>query len=278
MIIDAHCHAWERWPYEPAVPDARRGAVENLLWEMDRSGVDRAVLICASIGGNANNNLYACEAAAKSGGRLIAFIDADSRWQPTHQTPGAAKRLHRLIERLEPRGVTHYMREDTDASWLRSPDGVAFLRVAEAHGTVLSLACGPDQMAQIMKAASMVPDLPILLHHMARLRAADARSLAKVVEAAALPNLNVKLSGFGYGVSEGWDFPLPAMRPVVEALYASFGARRLVWGSDWPVSARFMTHRQSLEILRSHCPFIPEKDMQLILGGNLEHLLAGEAP
>ena len=21
MIVDAHCHVWERWPYQPPVPD-----------------------------------------------------------------------------------------------------------------------------------------------------------------------------------------------------------------------------------------------------------------
>ena len=50
MIIDCHTHAWDKWPYEPAVPDyASRGRVEQLLFEMDRRGVDKAVLVSARI-------------------------------------------------------------------------------------------------------------------------------------------------------------------------------------------------------------------------------------
>jgi len=278
VIVDAHCHIWKRWPYEPRVPDPGRGAVKNLLWEMDQAGVDRAVLICAAIGGNDDNNLYASEAASRSGGRLTAFVDVDSRWLASHQTHGAAERLSRLVERFAPSGLTHYMHEDADASWLNSPDGLDFLREAQTRRLLLSLACGPAQIAEIAKAAARVPDLPILLHHMLRLRAGDEEALGKALAGAALPNLHVKLSGFGYGVEHGWDFPIAAMRPIVEALYTGFGAQRLLWGSDWPVSTRYLTYRQTLEILRSHCPFILEPELRLILGGNMERLLAGTSP
>jgi predicted TIM-barrel fold metal-dependent hydrolase len=274
MIVDAHCHVWRRWPYRPDVPDPARGNVAALLWEMDRTGVDRAVLICASIGGNDDNAAYAVDAAAQSGGRLAAFIDVDCRWHGTHQCPGAAERLHTSLGRFGPRGITHYMDEDGDASWLCSPDGLAFLKMAETHRLVLSLACGPAQMPQVCAAAASVPGLPILLHHCVRVRAGDTAGLEQVLAAASTPNLIVKLSGFGYGVDDGWDFPLPGMRAVVAALYAAYGADRLVWGSDWPVSTRYMTHRQTLELVRRHCTFITPPDLDAILGGTMAKLLA----
>ena len=50
MIVDSHCHAWRRWPYQPPVPDPEsRGLVEQLLWEMDRHGVDRAAVVDAAL-------------------------------------------------------------------------------------------------------------------------------------------------------------------------------------------------------------------------------------
>ena len=56
MIIDSHTHAWEFWPYEPPVPDhGSRGRPEQLLWEMDRNGVDQSVLVCARIDYNPGN-------------------------------------------------------------------------------------------------------------------------------------------------------------------------------------------------------------------------------
>jgi len=41
VLVDSHCHARRYWPYEPPVPDPEtRPAVEQLLFEMDRCGVD----------------------------------------------------------------------------------------------------------------------------------------------------------------------------------------------------------------------------------------------
>lgn len=34
-----------------------------------------------------------------------------------------------------------------------------------------------------------------------------------------------------------------------------------------------MTYQQSLEVVRKYCPFIPDKDMGLILGENMRRLL-----
>ena len=49
-ILDCHCHAWARWPYLPAVPDEdTRGSVELLAFEMERHGVQRAVVVCAAM-------------------------------------------------------------------------------------------------------------------------------------------------------------------------------------------------------------------------------------
>jgi predicted TIM-barrel fold metal-dependent hydrolase len=60
---------------------------------------------------------------------------------------------------------------------------------------------------------------------------------------------------------------------VIRALYEQFGARRMCWGSDYPVVRFFMTYRQSLEAFRTHCTFVPEEDQAWILGGTLESLL-----
>ncbi|MCB1549704.1 MAG: hypothetical protein KDJ41_18030, partial [Hyphomicrobiaceae bacterium] len=70
MILDSHCHCWARWPYEPPVPDPdSRAVAPQLLMEMETNGVERAVVICAGIGGNPDNNDYVVGEAAKAGGR-----------------------------------------------------------------------------------------------------------------------------------------------------------------------------------------------------------------
>lgn len=116
MIIDAHCHAWETWPYQPPVPDPARGRVEQLLHEMDSNGVERAVIICARIGDNPGNVDYAMDAARRWPGRLTVFPDLESRWSPDYRTPGASQRLREALRRWQFAGLTMYLAESEDGS------------------------------------------------------------------------------------------------------------------------------------------------------------------
>ena len=280
MIIDAHCHAWEQWPYEPAVPDpGSRARAERLLWEMDQAGVDQAVLISATIGGNDasdTNAAYTAGCATRSAGRLHAFPDVDCRWHASHHTPGAADRLRQIVARFKPAGFTHYLHEDRDPAWLLSADGLEFFAAADQACLIASLACGPRQMPTICALAWRFPGMPFLIHHLGRVVVdpLDAEARRAVLDAAAVPNIHIKLSGFGFAVREGWNFPQAATHDLVRALYQQFGPLRLCWGSDYPVSQRYMTYRQSLEVVRTHCRFIATHDMPHILGGNLQTLLA----
>ena len=139
MIIDAHCHAWDRWPYQPPVPDpATRGAIEQLYYEMDLHGVDQAVIICARLNGNRHNNEYVAHKARAAKSRIFPFFDIDSCWLPTHHRPGAARRLKNLLRLWPIRGITHYLRREDDGAWLNGKD--AWHCSKPSPRTILSLA------------------------------------------------------------------------------------------------------------------------------------------
>lgn len=278
MIVDAHCHAWERWPYETPVPDPEsRGRVEQLLHELNENGVGRAVIVCAGLGDNATNNVYVADAVARHPGRLVQFADIDSRWTPTFHAPGAAARLQNAANAFGLSGFTHYLRENEpdDARWLLGEEGMAFLRAAAERGLILSLACGPMQMEAVAEAAARFPSLPILIHHFGRVRTdLPGRSgMAEMVAAARRPNICVKVSGFGYAAPAG-AYPYPETEWIVRTLYEFFGPERLCWGSDYPVVRRFMTYRQAIEIARRQLAFMPESERALVLGGTMARLLA----
>ncbi|WP_229405941.1 amidohydrolase [Micromonospora sp. NBRC 110038] len=276
MIVDAHTHAWPRWPYRPPVPDdATRGGVEVLLHEMAAAGVDRAVVVAAEIDRNADNNDYVAAAVARHPGRLHHFADLDSRWSPRHHTAGAADRLAALADRYPLAGISHYLGPDNDG-WLRSADARALFAAAERRGLLMGLAAGPAWHADLRALAATVPGLPILCNHLALVPpwpGGVADALARVLDPAAPANLIVKVSGLQYGAADPWDVPHRAALDVVRAYYETWGPRRLVWGSDHPASGAAMTYRQSLEAVRRHCDFIAPADLPLVLGGTLAGLL-----
>jgi L-fuconolactonase len=284
VIIDSHCHAWRFWPYQPPVPDPMsRGIVEQLLFEMDQNGVERAAVVCARIDHNPDNNDYVAEAVRRYPGRLYQIADVDCSWTETYHTPGAADRLAATIDRYRTKGFTHYVRADDDGSWFLSDEGLAFFRVAAERRQIVSLAIPPRLQPVLRQVAERFPEVPFLCHHMAGARASEEPPypiLSEILASARQPNIYIKLSGFHYVAQVGWEYPFPECARIVRALYEHFGPERLLWGSDYPVVRRFMTYQHALEAFRSHCDFIPEADRQKILGESLRRLLdaAGDGP
>lgn len=276
MIIDAHCHAWRFWPYEPPVPDpASRARVEQLLFEMDQHGVDQAVVICAHIAHNPDNNAYVAESVRRYPDRLHQFVDVDSFWSPTYHSPGGAERLSAATRACGARGFTHYVRDDDDGSWFLSPDGLAFFGQAAEQRAIASLALPARLQPVLREVARRFPTVPFLCHHMAGARVDEsAAALADILASAHMPNIHVKLSGFHYASAMPWGYPYDDCAAIVRALYEHFGPERLHWGSDYPVVRRAATYQQALEMVRTHHAFIEPSDRRRILGASLGDLLA----
>jgi predicted TIM-barrel fold metal-dependent hydrolase len=276
MIVDGHCHVWENWPYQPPVSDtASRARAGQLLYEMDAAGIDRAVIICAAIGDNPRNADYAFEAAERHRGRFIVFPDIECRWSTTYHQPGAAKRLEEALARWTFSGFTLYLDEAEDGSWLTSAEGTEFLAIAAARRMVVSLSAMPRQMPFVVRTAAAHPQLTIICHHHAFLgprTAGDATALASVIAAAAQPNIFVKVSGMGNVAAREDEYPYARLAWIPQVLRAAYGADRLIWGSDYPVSRRHMTYAQTLAMVTRHGPFAAD-ELPGILGRTMLRLL-----
>ena len=271
MIIDSHTHAWRRWPYQPPVPDPEsRGIAEQLLWEMDRHGVDKAVLVCARIEHNPDNNDYVAECVRCYPERLVQFADVDCSWTETYHIPGAASRLEEAALRYSLKGFTHYLKGDTE--WFATDEGLAFFEKAAELNLIASLALSPQWQPALRNLARQFPTVPFLCHHMAGAHSGQD-SMDEVLRSSEVDNIYIKLSGFHYISDVSWDYPQPDTHAGVRQLYSHFGRDRLCWGSDYPVVRFNMTYQHALEAFRTHCSFVTPADRDKILGTTLSNLL-----
>ncbi len=277
MIIDSHCHAWNHWPYQPAVPDpATRGSIEQLVYEMETNSVDQSFIVCAQIEHNPTNNAYIAGAIQNYPGRLQMLADLDSEWSETYHHPGMAQRLRAMAENWNICGFTHYIRRDEDGSWLTGVEGEAVFQAAEELGIIASLCCYPHQQPAIRRIAARHPHVPILCHHLGLVQHGSEtfdENLEQVLTSADQPNIYIKVSGFGYMASQKWEYPYSGSQAIFEKIYREYGAKRLCWGSDYPVVCYYMTYRQSLEVLKTHCSFVSAEDKDWILGKTLQNLI-----
>jgi len=276
-VVDSHTHAWLRWPYLPKVPDpTSRASGEQLRFEMERNDVAAAVIVGAAISSNLRNNSYLFALQRRWPKLFFVFPDHDSYWaRPSDLSP--AQQLQVLLARHPVRGISLYLSDEEDGTRLLDRKRTAAFRLAADRRLVLSIGIRPHHTPALLRLAERHPGLTLLCHHLAgitsRRPAPLTDQLATVLPLQEAPNIALKLSGFPYLTPEPWRFPFSQQADIVQAVYETFGAGRLCWGSNFPVISDVITYRQSLEIVRSNLPDANEADRAAMLGGTMSRLL-----
>lgn len=118
---------------------------------------------------------------------------------------------------------------------------------------------GPETPAVVARLAGAVRGLRIVINHAANVRI-DGKAppddwLKGMRRAAAAKGVWCKVSALveGTGKSDG-SAPkkVDHYRPVLDALWELWGEDRLIYGSNWPVSARFADYATVLGIVRTY--------------------------
>ena len=121
---------------------------------------------------------------------------------------------------------------------------LANIEMFAAKDLSVDLLSSPDALPSVAALAAKIPELRIVINHVAGVRidgkAPDAAWVEGMQMAAANPHVYCKVSGL---VESTKDKPAPTdvayYAPTVDVLWDAFGADRLVYGSNWPVSERF---------------------------------------
>ena len=137
------------------------------------------------------------------------------------------------------------IRRGTLGKWLSEPAFLRDLREVAALGLSFDVHAASSWLANAEQLISAVPDLRLIINHVAGAKVTggspDDSWLRLIDSLAAHPLVYMKVSGLveGTGCREG-DAPIdPAFyTPVLDALWDRFGADRLIYGSNWPVSGR----------------------------------------
>jgi L-fuconolactonase len=276
VIIDSHMHVAVPWPFGAVADPLTHGAPARLLAQLDAAGVDAGLLVSAIHRGGDTNGL-SVQSEHEHPRRFLAFANLDSMGSPGYQQPGGAARLDTLVERYPGlRGLVQYVR---DYAWFDTAEGRGFFARATAHRLVVSIAVFADGIVPLARLALRFPETVFLVHHCGRLATKDRAGAQDETPlrdpaVAAAGNLWFKLSGFHHMAPAGEKYPYAGLHWIFRALYDAVGPRRLVWGSDSPVSDPHLPYAQTLDLFRAHAPFIPAAEKNLILGGNLARLLS----
>lgn len=114
------------------------------------------------------------------------------------------------------------------------------------------------------------PDLTVVIDHMADSPLDKPDELNKLISLKRYPKVFVK-------VSHTWSlsrqpYPYPDSQVQVKRLYDSFGPRRLMWGTDWPLVEDYCGYAKALALVRDEMKFLNEDDKSWMLSKTIERV------
>lgn len=142
---------------------------------------------------------------------------------------------------------------------LQQPAFIADLRRIAASGLSLDLVGGPDLLGPALRIARALPELQIVIDHLAGVRidggpppAAWLEGMSRLAECA---NVAGKLSGLVEGSGRRGLAPVDVefYRPVLDAMWSRFGPDRLIYASNWPVCEHYATLFTVQKIVADYC-------------------------
>jgi L-fuconolactonase len=245
-IVDSHCHISLSW-YEP---------VEVLLFQMERNGVDHAVLI--QMNGQYDNS-YQAECVGRYPNKLVSVVIVDPA------RPDAADQLAREQER----GATGVRLGPTSPEVLwRAADQLR-----------LSISCGgsgpafaADEFASRIESVKV----PVVIEHLGSVNRPDDDNQheirRKVFALSRFRNAYIKIHGLGEfskratPVAEPSPFVQP-IPPLLDLAYDAFGPSRMMWGSDYPPVSGREGYANALKGAMAQLASRSQADRDQIFGG-----------
>jgi len=280
MVLDPHTHAWgppseaHPWVNGPIVDTVDSFDVhtvytaDRLLADMDRTGVDEAVVVGYPIC-DWTDNWYTRKVAAEYD-RLHGIVmldpfadDAADQLRECMATEGilgfrlgAACPLDRMWETFDP-----------EVSWLR--DTVAeteFWEVAVETDATVQILCDHGQLDQALELVEAYPELDYLFDHFAHAgpdTPTDEGTFARFADLAEYDGVAVKVSETSHASDS--EFPYADMHDHVHWLLDQFGRERVIWGSDYPNVSDVATYGEALRWV-DHVDGLSERDRTWLTG------------
>lgn len=243
--IDAHQHFWTlsrgdyRWLTPELKPLHRDFGPRDLKPLIAAAEVDATVLVQAADSDAETDFLLSIARETDFVAGVVGWVDLEDS--------GARRRLAELARQGKFVGVRPMLQDLPDERWVLRPAVVDALRVAAELELRFDALARPQHLPALCELSSRLPALRIVVDHAAkpplglgaRWTGRDEWR-ARLGELSENPATCCKLSGL---VTEaGADWRVSMLEESCAFLRETFGAARLMWGSDWPVVEMIATY------------------------------------
>jgi predicted TIM-barrel fold metal-dependent hydrolase len=247
-VIDSHLHLWD-----PAALD--------YPWLADEPALQRAFLIAdLDTGGHEVNGVIVVEAGCRDGRTELDWLTrVAKRWPlivgvvvqvPLEAGPRATALVADVARHPLTVGIRRNVQDEPDG-FLLGPPMVDGVRQLAEHGLPFDACVREHQLKDLTALVDRCPDVTFVLDHLGKPAIRHRRRqpwFDDITALASRPNVIAKLSGLTTEADrEHWR---PAdITPYLRHAIESFGPRRCMFGSDWPVATLATAYNQWVDLV-----------------------------
>ena len=266
LLIDSHVHVWKHDPAFPfaqgATPPPEDASPETLLSLMQANGVSRTVII--QVSHYRFDNAYLAEVLKRYPRQFMGVC----RVNP--EDPAAPDHLARLTEVQGFHGVRLSPSDTASGDWIRGPLMPPLWRRCAHLKVPMTILTPVTRLPDLIPLLDQNPDLTVVIDHMADSPLDQPDKLKLLLALAVYPKVFVKISHM-WSLSKQ-PYPYADSTHQVKRLYETFGATRLMWGTDWPVCLPYLIYAKAVALFRDHLDFLTSEDRTQILSKTVQRV------
>jgi L-fuconolactonase len=267
-LIDSHVHVWKAdpqfpWAKETKRPPAEDRTPEMLLELMKANGVEKTVIIQVIHYRWDNSYLASVLKQYPQYFRGVARVDPNDPKSPDH--------LSKLVQEQGFRGVRLSPGADESGDWIKGALMPPLWRRCRDLKVPMTILAPATRLPDIQRLAESLPDLTVVIDHMADCPVDQPEKWEMLAALAKLPKVFVKIS-HAWSLSKQ-PYPWLDVQELQKRLLHAFGAQRLMWGTDWPIIENSHAHyAQALTQVRDDMKFLSDEDKSWILSKTVQRV------
>jgi L-fuconolactonase len=277
LRIDGHVHVWDLarrdvpWIGESRSAIRRSFLVPDWAAVAEDADIDAAVLVQALNDPDETDDLLAYAAAESRVAGVVGWVDLAA--------PDVADRLAAL--QAGPNGgllvgIRHLALIDDDpAGWLCSAPVQRGLESVARAGLPYDLIFRPEHLDAVLRTVRADPSMTFVVDHLGKpplvLEGLDDWA-AGIRALAAEPNVTCKLSQILTVAGPTWT--LDDLRRYADTVLDAFGADRVMFGSDWPVSLLAAPYADVVGVVEQLLTSCSDAERDQVLGATAARVYA----
>lgn len=272
-VIDAHHHLWKYNDREYGWIGSDMGSIRRDFTVDDLETELSSVDVGATVAVQARQTLAETDfllEIAENANRVAAVVG----WLPL-RSPSVEEEISKrraAVDRATLVGARHVVQDEPDPHFILDASFNRGVSVLETFGLVYDILVVENQLPQAIEFVDRHPNQRFVLDHAAKPRIRDGVIepwRTKLQELAGRENVFCKVSGL---ITEAdrtaWD--IESLRPYLDHIFETFGPKRLMFGSDWPVCLTAGSYQRWFESVNEYTMSLTESERDALFGGTAE--------